>query len=162
MTSLADELMNDLDSGSEQGDEYELENGQDVVQNGRASKGDGEDDDEDDDMDDGDAGPGFGGAEGDGEDMHVPEGGVKPTLELDPDAVNDMALGAVTQVGKVAKLAHSGTLKDVLKVGSVERALSPRLDSSHSRPRLLFSVSTSTVNTPIQTWQQTATVRNTS
>lgn len=55
------------------------------------------------------------------DDMLLPEGGVKPTLELDPDAVNTMELGGVAEVSKVAKLAGSKTMKDVLTVRQTTR-----------------------------------------
>ncbi|ORY81745.1 Nop domain-containing protein [Leucosporidium creatinivorum] len=44
----------------------------------------------------------------------VPEGGVKPTLELDPESVDAMEMSGVAEVGKVAKLAGSKQMKEVL------------------------------------------------
>ncbi|KAK4054595.1 U4/U6-U5 snRNP complex subunit prp31 [Microbotryomycetes sp. JL201] len=99
MTSLADELMNDLDSdaGSASDSEVAHDEAGPALQGGHAGL-DG----------DGDNG-------GESNEVHVPEGGVKPAAELDPQSVNNMALGDVTEVAKVAKLAHSPTLRDVLK-----------------------------------------------
>ena len=106
MNSLADELMNDLDSDS--GGEEEA---QPI------------------------AGPSTGGAEVDMDDeadvevtseMHVPEGGVRPAVELDPEAVNTMEMTSVAEVSKVAKLAGSKQMKEVLKVRAAGLAsLSP-------------------------------------
>ncbi|KAM0791218.1 hypothetical protein ACM66B_005699 [Microbotryomycetes sp. NB124-2] len=96
MTSLADELMNDLDSDGGSVSDLEMTNGDlEHAVPGQQTELDRTRD-------------------GDGAEVHVPEGGVKPTAELDPDAVNSMAMGDVMEVAKVAKLAHSSTLRDVL------------------------------------------------
>ncbi|GAA6064782.1 hypothetical protein JCM10212_004804 [Sporobolomyces blumeae] len=113
MTSLADELMNDLDdlgSGSDEGDQ-ELEaalgatgGAESLADPGAMDADQGEDGDEND------------GAEHEiGDEMVVPEGGVKPAEELDADEVNRMDLASVAQVSKVAKLHGGRTLKDVLQ-----------------------------------------------
>jgi U4/U6 small nuclear ribonucleoprotein PRP31 len=98
MSTLADELMNDLDTDSE-GEEEPLA--------GPSHHGEAEAEeavmDEDNEHDISDA-------------MLLPEGGVKPTQELDPEAVNTMDLASVAEVGKVAKLAGGKTMKDVLTV----------------------------------------------
>ncbi|GAA6009005.1 hypothetical protein JCM11491_005709 [Sporobolomyces phaffii] len=100
MTSLADELMNDLDdldSGSELGeDEPRIEVAPEIKQE--------EDDDE-----------GTHDAELTDEMFTVPEGGVRPAEELDQDQVDRMDLTHVGQVAKVAKLFGGKTLKDVLQ-----------------------------------------------
>ncbi|GAA5952409.1 hypothetical protein JCM3765_001964 [Sporobolomyces pararoseus] len=112
MTSLADELMNDLDdfnSGSE-GEDQELE--QQVGGSASTSQTtsqikqedlEGEEDDQDQDQEITD------------EMMQVPEGGVKPAEELDQDQVNQMDFAKVGKVGKVAKLYTGKILKDVLQ-----------------------------------------------
>lgn len=48
--------------------------------------------------------------------VEVPEGGVRPTEELDKDAVEQMALGEVDDVKKVARLLGSKKLEDTLRV----------------------------------------------
>lgn len=64
-----------------------------------------------------------GGVEGEGEgeaevgdEMIVPEGGIKPAQELDQDQVDQMELASVAAVSQVAKLTASRTMKDVLSV----------------------------------------------
>ncbi|GAA5901091.1 U4/U6-U5 snRNP complex subunit PRP31 [Sporobolomyces salmoneus] len=108
MTSLADELMNDLDdlgSGSE-GEDQELEQlvasstsgpSQIKQEEDEPEAGEGEDVEITDEM------------------MKVPEGGIKPAEELDQDQVDRMDFAQVGQVGKVAKLYTGKTLKDVLQ-----------------------------------------------
>ena len=113
MTSLADELMNDLDdlgSGSEDesfatGVHSESAIATNSTQPLTTSIK------EEEDLSDG------------GEDIEltdemyrVPEGGIKPAEELDQDQVNRMDLASVSQVNKVAKLYGGKTLKDVLQV----------------------------------------------
>jgi len=117
MTSLADELMNDLDdlgSGSEVDDE--LDNAM-AGPSGSTNTGgaEGADGAPADDGDDGEAGDEalLGGAPGE---VHVPEGGVRPADEVDPDEVNAMDLAGVAEVGKVARLQGSRTMREVLQV----------------------------------------------
>lgn len=73
-----------------------------------------EDEDEDGDgdlkMEDGTSAVGF-----------VPEGGVRPTDELDADEVERTDLTGVADVSKVAKLMHGKKLKEVLEVGTFDR-----------------------------------------
>ncbi|KAK4051064.1 U4/U6-U5 snRNP complex subunit prp31 [Microbotryomycetes sp. JL221] len=99
MATLADELMNDLESDAGSVSDFEEQRHDSTYENG------GDDDG---------ARP-MPLADQDGDDVHVPEGGVKPTAELDPEAVNEMALGDVVEVAKVAKLANSSTMRDVLQ-----------------------------------------------
>lgn len=100
--------MNDLDSGSD-GDEQLNE----PVAGPSAAAAMSDDDDDDDSANAPDANVADG-------DMLVPEGGVRPTLELDPEAVDVMQLGpgpgGVSEVGKVAKLAGGRALAEVLEV----------------------------------------------
>lgn len=109
MTSLADELMNDLDdlgSGSEpeqEGDEpVVVDRGHAADDSSTVNVKEEEDQDEEDDM------TKMIGV--------VPEGGVKPADELDEDEVNRMEFGEVDSVESVARLYHGKTLKDVLHV----------------------------------------------
>lgn len=53
-------------------------------------------------------------AEGD----YLPSGGVKPTQELDSEVVNEMALGEIKDIIKVAKLYGSKIMKEVLTVST--------------------------------------------
>jgi U4/U6 small nuclear ribonucleoprotein PRP31 len=66
-------------------------------------------DDEDDEMN------GRGEEEGGGL-MAIPEGGVRPAEELDKDAIEQMSLGGVDDVNKVAKLLGAKRLEVVLRV----------------------------------------------
>lgn len=98
-TSLADELMNDMD-------DFDSDEEEPVA--GPSGAG-GQDDDAD--MDEG--------ADGEvTEEMRLPSGGIKPAEELDPAAVNTMELGAVSEVSRVAKLAGSKVMREVLSVSS--------------------------------------------
>ncbi|GAA6040887.1 hypothetical protein JCM8097_003172 [Rhodosporidiobolus ruineniae] len=120
---LANDLLNDLDDldgGDDLDDDLDAMVAGPSNTNGAADspapagEGEGEGEaDEDDEMEDAEA------AEGDAADvpvgeMHVPEGGVRPAEELDQEQVDQMDLGAVKEVGKVAKLYGGRTLKDVL------------------------------------------------
>lgn len=46
----------------------------------------------------------------------LPSGGVRPTVELDVEEVEEMQLGGVQDIAKVAKLFGSKSMKEVLKV----------------------------------------------
>ncbi|GAA5864607.1 hypothetical protein JCM8547_005597 [Rhodosporidiobolus lusitaniae] len=129
MASLADELLNDLDDldGADDDLDDELDQAMGDAQlssgpsgshsNGAATAGDGDSggveggDDDDDDNEQGDTAMQSELAEGE---VHVPEGGVKPAEELDAEAVEQMDLGAVKEVGKVAKLYGGRPLREVL------------------------------------------------
>lgn len=124
MTSLADELMNDLDdlgSGSDLDDELDAAMAGPSGANGAGSGGDANGDD--DDENGGGEGAGAGDADAamaglpEGE-AHVPEGGIKPAKELDEDTVNAMDMSGVAEVSKVAKLQGGKTMRDVLQVRS--------------------------------------------
>ncbi|GAA5996703.1 U4/U6-U5 snRNP complex subunit PRP31 [Rhodotorula paludigena] len=112
MASLADELMNDLDDldgGSDLDDELDA-----AVAGPSGSGGAGADDEAmEGDATADEAAQALEGVQ-DG-DMHVPEGGVRPAEEVDPDTVNAMDLAAVSEVGKVARLQGSRTMRDVLQ-----------------------------------------------
>lgn len=103
MSSLADELMNDLDSdsGGEEEQQPIAGPGNDITTE-VAMEDDGPEVEVTDEM-------------------VVPEGGVKPTLELDPESVDAMEMSSVAEVGKVAKLAGSKQMKEVLTVRAAVR-----------------------------------------
>lgn len=112
MSSLADELLDDLD-GLSGGEEEPVEEDKSFKLPGlpasvkRKHPGDN---DEDEDMSDG---------ENDDDDQDgglVLEGGIKPSEELDQSAVDEMELGAVTDVRSVAKLEGSRRMTEILKV----------------------------------------------
>lgn len=113
MSSLADELLDDLDDfgGDEPEEEPEPEKTFKLpglpASAGLKRKHQG---DEDEDMSDGE------GDEGDGKGGLVLEGGIKPADELDQADVDEMELGAVTDVRSVAKLEGSKRMTEVLKV----------------------------------------------
>ncbi|KAI5477741.1 U4/U6 small nuclear ribonucleoprotein PRP31 [Pseudohyphozyma bogoriensis] len=110
MTSLADELENELFSDNESDGELDA-----LAAAGPsdplAAPGEGDVAMEDDD-DDAGLEIEMGGQEGE---VMVPEGGVRPAEELNIETVNEMALGGVSEVGKVAKLMSGKTLNEVLK-----------------------------------------------
>ena len=139
MTSLADELMNDLDSDMES-DVSEQENGQDQVDMVTAPEGGGSSNSNQVTTHDND----------DDDDIHVPEGGVRPATELNPDKVNEMALGEVSQVDKVAKLAKSSTMRDVLQVGWCHILGHMARELEHVA-LVIYSASPTIASTPITT-----------
>ncbi|KAK4703767.1 U4/U6 small nuclear ribonucleoprotein PRP31, partial [Phenoliferia sp. Uapishka_3] len=94
--SLADELLNDLENDSD--DDIAQEQQQAGPSNGGAGDGSDEDEAMDDITDE----------------MVLPSGGIRPAEELDPEAVNEMELASVPEVGKVAKLARGKQMRDVL------------------------------------------------
>lgn len=107
---LADELMNDLENDSGSEFDFDGEGDEAAPEAGPSTSADQADDN-------GDA---VADAEAElGEEMVVPEGGVRPAEELDQAAVDAMELGpgAVRSVEQVAKLAASRTMRDVLQVG---------------------------------------------
>lgn len=114
MTSLADELMNDLDdlgSGSEDESFATGTHSESAITTQSTPTPLTTSIKEEEDLSDG------------GDDIEltdemykVPEGGIKPAEELDQDQVNRMDLASISQVNKVAKLYGGKTLKDVLQV----------------------------------------------
>lgn len=112
MSGLADELLADLDLLSDDsGDEYKEEPG---TSNGTGAKRKATSD-PDADMSDAEAG---GERDGEGEESGglVLEGGMKPADELDAEDVQQMDLGGVEDVGKIAKLEGSKRMADILNV----------------------------------------------
>ncbi|TFK43363.1 hypothetical protein BDQ12DRAFT_622277 [Crucibulum laeve] len=124
MSGLADELLADLDGLSgDEGEDYQEEEKEATSSattatagpssaNGLKRKAEtaGEDDEMSEEEEEGEGGDEqqeIGGL--------VLEGGVKPAEELDADDVQQMELGAVEDVGKIAKLEGSKRMVDILK-----------------------------------------------
>lgn len=177
MSTLADELMNDLegDSGSDEGGGYSDPDRQNPSQvmaaNSIANKLEPGDNDDDDDDDDDAAMREVNDGLAEGQVM-VPEGGVQPTLELDPSVVDEMKLETVEDVNTVAKLAKGKTMANVLKVSSqiqldrdrVGRSLIPSLSPPlRLRLRLLLVIRALNIiaRTRILIWLRTQTVKST-
>ncbi|KAH9927134.1 Nop domain-containing protein [Epithele typhae] len=111
MSSLADELLADLDGLSGDEDQYEEEPQPEAsasVSAGVKRKASGSDDE---------MSEGEGDEEGGNEKVGslVLDGGVKPAEELDAEEVQRMELGAVEDVRKVARLEGSKRMNDILK-----------------------------------------------
>ncbi|GAA5833567.1 hypothetical protein JCM9279_001563 [Rhodotorula babjevae] len=150
MTSLADELMNDLDdlgSGSDVDDELDsaMAGPSAATASTSAPQADGGDDD------DGEAGDVdealLGGAAGE---VHVPEGGVRPADEVDPEAVNAMDLAGVAEVGKVARLQGSRTMREVLqKIEHYREHPDPNLASDQESSEYLLIVQANNLSVEI-------------
>ncbi|KAL0581988.1 U4/U6-U5 snRNP complex subunit prp31 [Marasmius crinis-equi] len=122
MSGLADELLADLDGDDDQ--QYDEEEDQQQQQQGSGSMGppplplkrkavDDLEEDMDDDVENG---------TGEGEEDEKQEvgglvlpGGVKPADELDAEDVQQMDLGGIEDVGKIAKLEGSKRMNDILK-----------------------------------------------
>ncbi|GAA5985806.1 hypothetical protein JCM11641_006213 [Rhodosporidiobolus odoratus] len=119
MASLADELMNDLDSdlgGSDDELDALTSNSNPIASTSSLTPTVKQEEDEDD----------CGGAEQDGQEdatmeqvkegeVHVPQGGVRPAEELDKDQVEGMDLKRVGKVASVAKVYGGKALGEVLK-----------------------------------------------
>lgn len=115
MSGLADELLADLEGPSDGGESFEDEPGPSAsngtVQAGTKRKAAEEPDEV---MSDGEES----GQEGEGEQQPglVLEGGMRPADELDAEDVQQMELGAVEDVSKIAKLYGSKRMNDILRV----------------------------------------------
>ena len=121
MSGLADELLADLDGLSDDGEEYKEEEQEPSPTGPTSTNGlkrkaettasdaemsemsEGEDEEEG-----GDGQQQVGGL--------VLEGGIKPADELDAEDVQQMELGGIEDVGKIAKLEGSKRMADILKV----------------------------------------------
>ena len=112
MSSLADELMADLDGLSDVGDDYNDEESKEPESSSGLKRKATTDPDDDMSED--------GGGDADGETQGttgmVLEGGVKPAEELDVEEVQRMELGAVDDVRKVARLEGSRRMTEILSV----------------------------------------------
>ena len=114
MSGLADELLADLEGFSDEGEGFEEEDPAPSTSNGTVQAGTKRkaDEEPDEDMSDEE-----GGGEGEGEQQPglVLEDGVRPADELDVDDVQQMELGGVEDVSKVAKLYGSKRMNDIIK-----------------------------------------------
>jgi len=114
MSGLADELLADLEGFSDGGEGFEEEDPAPSTSNGAVQAGTKRKAAEelDEDMSDEE-----GGEEGEGEQQPglVLEGGVRPADELDVDDVQQMELGGVEDVSKIAKLYGSKRMNDIIK-----------------------------------------------
>lgn len=120
MSGLADELLADLDGLSDDGDEYQEEPepanaapaAGSSISNGlkRKAENTASDDEmsEEEEPEDGEGQPEIGAL--------ILEGGVKPAEELDAEDVQQMELGNIADVGKIAKLEGSKRMADILHV----------------------------------------------
>ncbi|RPD66681.1 Nop domain-containing protein [Lentinus tigrinus ALCF2SS1-7] len=117
MSSLADELLADLEGLS--GDENEYENEDDQPPQASTSTSAGVKRKAPGSEDEMSEGEGEDGGEGEGDEKAVGslvlEGGMKPAEELDAEEVQRMELGKVEDVRKVAKLEGSKRMNDILK-----------------------------------------------
>jgi len=117
MSSLADELLNDLDDlGGEESLGYIKEEDEEMPPPPplkRKAEGDSDDEMEDDDEEQ-DGNTGSGGL--------VMPGGVKPADELDQEDVDQMELGLVEDVRSIAKLEGSKRMSDILQVCTIHFA----------------------------------------
>jgi len=115
MSGLADELLADLEGFSDEGEGFEEEETGPSTSNGAVQSGTkrkaAEESDEDMSAEEG-------GEDEEGEQQAglVLEGGVRPADELDADDVQQMELGGVEDVSKIAKLYGSKRMNDILKV----------------------------------------------
>jgi len=114
MSGLADELLADLEGFSDEGEGFEEEEPTPSTSNGAVQAGTKRKavEELDEDMSDEE-----GGEEGEGEQQPglVLEGGVRPADELDVDDVQQMELGGVEDVSKIAKLYGSKRMNDIIK-----------------------------------------------
>ena len=121
MSGLADELLADLEGFSDEGEGFEEEEPVPSSSNGAVQAGTKRKATEgpDEDMSDEEGGE-------DGEDEQkvglVLEGGMRPADELDADDVQQMELGGVEDVSKIAKLYGSKRMNDILKVRQFPRS----------------------------------------
>ena len=111
MTSLADELLEDFDGLSDEDEEQPIAGPSSLK---RKANGDPE---EDVDMSDQDGEAGEGEEESAAKDgALVLEGGIKPAEELDAEDVENMDLGGVGDVNKLAKLDGSKRMAETIAV----------------------------------------------
>ena len=122
MSGLADELLADLEGFSDEGEDFEEEEPGPSTSNEAAQAGTKRKAAEGPDEDMSDESGGEGG-EGDQQAGLVLEGGVRPADELDIDDVQQMELGGVEDVSKIAKLYGSKRMNDILRVRQLLEAL---------------------------------------
>lgn len=112
MSGLADELLADLEGFSDEGQGFSDEEPGPSASNGAVQTGTKRKavEEPDEDMSDEE------GEEGEQQVGLVLEGGMRPAEELDADDVQQMELGGVEDVSKIAKLYGSKRMNDILKV----------------------------------------------
>lgn len=117
MSSLADELLADLDGLSGEEDNYENDEEQPEASTSTSAGAKRKAPGSDDEMSEGEGG-GDGAEDGDDKAVGtlVLEGGMKPAEELDAEEVQRMELGGIEDVRKVAKLEGSKRMNDILQV----------------------------------------------
>jgi U4/U6 small nuclear ribonucleoprotein PRP31 len=116
MSGLADELLADLEGFSDEGEGSGEEEVGPSTSNGTPQTGtkrkaaEGPDEDMSDEEE--------GGEDGEGEQQVglVLEGGMRPADELDAEDVQQMALGGIEDVSKIAKLYGTKRMNDILRV----------------------------------------------
>ena len=123
MSSLANELLNDLDDGAEE-EEEEQQDASNALPNPLKRKA-GPDEMDEDEEDEEDEKPTLEGG--------VAPGGIAPAQELDEEEVAKMDMATVEDVRNVAKLEGSKRMMEVLQVRSI------RVDHSHSSLHVLIS-----------------------
>ena len=121
MSGLADELLADLDGLSDGEEDYPEEEAAPVQSTSAAAAANGAKRKAEGDVDEGMTDDEDEGAEGEGEAEGqvgglVLEGGIKPADELSAEDVQQMELGGVEDVKKIAKLDGSKRMADILKV----------------------------------------------
>lgn len=121
MSGLADELLADLDALSDD-EEYKEEST--TTTSAAASSNNLKRKATNDDLMSEDEGGEEQGGEGGEQEIGglVLEGGVKPAEELDAEDVQQMELGSIADVGKVAKLEGSKRMVDILKVNKIHHS----------------------------------------
>ena len=112
MSGLADELLADLEGFSDEGQGFSDEEPDPSASSGAIQAGTKRKavEELDEDMSDEEGG------EGEQQAGLVLEGGMRPAEELDADDVQQMALGGVEDVSKIAKLYGSKRMNDILRV----------------------------------------------
>lgn len=118
MSGLADELLADLEGFSDEGEGFEEEEpgpsaSNETAQTGtkrKAAEGPDEDMSDEEDEEDG---------EGEQQVGLVLEGGMRPADELGAEDVQQMELGGVEDVSKIAKLHGSKRMNDILRVSQL-------------------------------------------
>ena len=116
MSGLADELLADLEGFSDEGEGFEEDEADPPTSNGTVQVGtkrkaaEGSDEDMSDEEE--------GEEDGEGEQQVglVLEGGMRPADELNAEDVQQMELGGVEDVSKIAKLYGSKRMNDILRV----------------------------------------------
>ncbi|BGP16230.1 U4/U6-U5 snRNP complex subunit prp31 [Rhodosporidiobolus nylandii] len=149
MTSLADDLMNDLDSldgGSDDELDALVTSDQQPIASTSGSPTIKQEPSDDEGGDEGDAAM----QELREGEVHVPEGGTRPAEELDQEAVEQMDLRSVGEVGKVAKLYGGRQLREVLsKIDHYRSHPDPNLASDQESAEYALIVQANNISVEI-------------